>query len=145
MAHEGADAMRLKVHSLRADDWEGQAELSRDGQTDVLMIDHQPITPRQAEDRDLEVIDADEREIARLRAAGYHLRGTWSEQEIKDAAGAMRSFIRWRKGSEFEIADFAAQLNIHPTLAAIAAEHLEANGELMSTSGRYRLQTFGMD
>lgn len=137
--------MRLKVHSLKADNWEGQGLLSQVGGNEILMIDNQPLTPRQAEARDLEVIDASEQEIARLRAAGYQLRGTWSGQEIKEAVHAMRSFVRWRKGSEFETADFAGQLSIPLKLAAIAAEHLEANGELTSTSGRYRLQTFGMD
>lgn len=137
--------MRLKVHSLKAENWEGQAVLASGSDGEVLMIDNQPVTPQQAAARDLEVVDAAEQELARLRAAGYQLRGTWSEHEIKEAVHAMRSFVRWRKGSEFEIADFAGQLNIPPTLAAIAAEHLEANGELTSTSGRYRLQTFGMD
>jgi hypothetical protein len=137
--------MQLKVHSLKADNWQGQAVLSRDGDADVLMIDGQPLTPQQAEARDLEVIAAGPQEIERLRAAGYHLRGTWGEEEIREAVNAMRSFVRWRKGSEFEVADFAGQLNIRPGLAAIAAEHLEANGELTSTNGRYRLQTFGMD
>lgn len=137
--------MRLKVCSLKKDEWFDDARIEeRDGKA-VLKAAGQPLSPEAAEQRDLEVVDATAQELTRLREAGYRLRGMWTEDEVKEAYRSMRSFVRWRKGSEFEIEDFANQLHMHRSLASLAAEHLEANGELTSTNGRYRLQTFGMD
>ena len=72
--------MRLKAHSPKLQDWEGQAIVTREhnGKSyslPMLIVEDEPVSVLEATVAKYEIIEASQRELNDLRRSGYLIRG----------------------------------------------------------------------